>query len=94
MMLPEDKRDATLAAETKKKIHSSLEILDKQLATTDYILYDELCLADIPIGCWVHRCVILDISLTEFKHTKSWYESLKQRQPFQNSVLSAPLPPN
>ena len=32
MMLPEDKRDATLAAETNKKIYASLEILDKQLA--------------------------------------------------------------
>ena len=94
MMLPEDKRDATLASETKNKIHSSLQILDKQLAVTGYVLYDELCLADIPIGCWVHRCVILDISLTEFKYVKSWYESLKQRKSFQKSVLSAPLPPN
>ena len=93
-MLPEDKRDATLASETKNKIHSSLEILDKQLAATGYVLYDELCLADIPIGCWVHRCVILDVSLTEFKYVKSWYESLNQRKSFQQSVLSAPLPPN
>ena len=53
MMLPEDKRDATLASETKNKIHSRLQILDKQLAVTGYVLYDELCLADIPIGCWV-----------------------------------------
>ena len=94
MMLPEDKRDGSLAFGTKKKIYSSLEILDKQLSISGYILYDELCLADIPIGCWVHRCVILDISLKEFKYIKSWYENLKQRQSFQHSVLSAPLPPN
>ena len=48
--IEEIKRDASLASETKEKIHSSLEILDKQLSTTGYILYDELCLADIPIG--------------------------------------------
>ena len=39
----------------KNTVFRLLEILDKQLAKTGYVLYDKLCLADIPIGCWVHR---------------------------------------
>ena len=44
-------KDPTLAAETKTKIHSSLEILDKQLATTDYIYMMNYVWPNIPIGC-------------------------------------------
>ena len=94
LLLPIEKRNTTLAFETKEKIFSSFEILDNQLNKNEFILGDKLNLADIPIGCWLHRCIILDLQLSKFKHLENWYKKLKHRNAFQTAVVSAPLPPN
>ena len=94
MLLPIEQRNPTIASETKKKIITSFEILDNQLNKYNFILNDELSLADIPIGCWLHRCVILDFKLSEFKSLDRWYRKLKENKAFQAAVISAPLPPN
>ena len=94
MLLPVEQRNPTIASETKKKIITSFEILDNQLNKYNFILNDELGLADIPIGCWLHRCVILDLKFSEFKSLDRWYRKLKQNEAFQIAVISAPIPPN
>ncbi len=94
MLLPVAQRNPTLASETKKKIGSSFAILDNQLKNNHFILYDELSLADIPLGCWLHRCVILDLDFSNFKSLEKFYFTLKERQAFETAVISAPLPPN
>ena len=94
MLLPSEQRNPTLAAETKKKIYSIFEILDNQLTNNHFTLDDELSLADIPIGCWLHRCVILDLEFANFKSLEKLYLSLKERDAFETAVVSAPLPPN
>ncbi len=94
MLLPIEQRDLTIASETKKKIITSFEILDNQFNKYNFILNDELSLADIPIGCWLHRCVILDLKFSEFKSLDRWYRRLKKNKSFQIAVISSPLPPN
>ena len=94
MLLPVEKRNPTLADETKQKIYLSFEILDNQLKRNHFILNEKLSLADIPIGCWLHRCVILDLDLSQFKSLEKWYHTLKERNAFEASVVLAPLPPN
>ena len=94
LLLPVEQRNKTLASETKKKIYSSFEILDNQLKKNSFILTDKMGLADIPIGCWLHRCVILDIDFSNFLFLEKWYLKLKERKAFVTSVVSAPLPPN
>ena len=76
MLLPIEQRNATIASETKKKIITSFEILDNQLNKNTFILNDELSLADIPLGCWFHRCVNLDLEFSEFKSLNRWYRKL------------------
>ena len=92
-MLPIDQRNITLAIEAKKKIYSCFELLNKQLEKTNYLLDNELSLADIPIGCWIHRCVVLGLEIAEFKSLEKLYVNLKDRRAFKTEVFSAPLPP-
>ena len=94
MLLPIEQRNPSIASETKKKIITSFEILDNQFNKYNFILNNELSLADIPIGCWLHRCVILDLKFSEFKSLDRWYRKLKENKAFQIAVISAPLPPN
>ena len=93
ILLPIDQRNTTLASEAKKKIYSCFELLNKQLEKTNYLLDNELSLADIPVGCWIHRCVVLGLEITEFKSLEKLYVNLKERSAFRTEVFSAPLPP-
>ena len=77
MLLPVEQRNPNLAAETKEKIYSSFQILDNQLQSDHFILNNELSLADVPIGCWLHRCFILDLDFSKFKSLKKFYIRLK-----------------
>ena len=93
ILLPIDQRNTTLAIEAKNKIYSCFELLNKQLEKTNYLLDNELSLADIPVGCWIHRCVVLGLEITEFKSLEKLYVNLKERSAFRMEVFSAPLPP-
>ena len=93
ILLPIDQRNTTSALEAKKKIYSCFELLNKQLEKTNYLLDNELSLADIPVGCWIHRCVVLGLEITEFKSLEKLYVNLKERSAFRIEVFSAPLPP-
>ena len=92
ILLPIDQRNTTLAIEAKKKIYSCFELLNKQLEKTNYLLDNELSLADIPVGCWLHRCVVLGLEITEFKSLEKLYVNLKERSAFRTEVFDTPLP--
>ena len=94
MLLPIEQRDQNIASETKKKIVSSFDILDHQLHKNEFINDDKLGLADIPIGCWIHRCIILNLDFSQFKSLERWYKKLKENNGYKDAVISAPLPPN
>ena len=93
ILLPIDQRNTTLAIEAKKKIYSCFKLLNKQLEKTNYLLDNELSLADIPVGCWIHRCVVLGLEITEFKSLEKLYVNLKERSAFRTEVFDTPLPP-
>ena len=94
MLLPIEQRNPAIVSETKEKISTSFNILNNQFNKYSFIVDDKLSLADIPIGCWLHRCVILDLKFSEFKSLDRWYRKLKQNESFQIAVISAPIPPN
>ena len=93
ILLPIEQRNTTLASEAKKKIYSCFQLLNEQLEKTNYLLENEISLADIPVGCWIHRCVVLGLDISEFKLLEKLYVNLKERSAFRMEVFSAPLPP-
>ena len=94
LSLPHDQRDELIAEKAKNDIFSLLNILNNHLVKKDFIVDEKFSLADIPLGIWCHRCVNLKISFDNFQNINNWYIKLKEMNSFQNTVLSAPLPPN
>ena len=94
IMLPIEKRDSSIANEAKQKILNIFELLNQHLEKNNFIISNKLSLADIPIGCWMHRCVILNIDYDKYDYLKKWYKRLKEMSAFDKAVVSAPLPPN
>ena len=94
LSLPQDQRDESIANKAKKDIFNLLNILNNHLAEKDFIVDEKFSLADIPLGIWCHRCVNLNISFDSFPNINNWYNKLKKINSFQNTVASAPLPPN
>ena len=92
-MLPVEQRNPTLVSEAKKNIRSCFELLNTQLGKTNYLLENELSLADIPVGCWIHRCVVLGLEIAEFKSLEKLYVNLKERSAFRTEEFDTPLPP-
>jgi len=93
ILLPVEQRNPTLVSEARRKIGSCFELLNTQSEKTNYLLDDELSLADIPVGCWIHRCVVLGLEISKFKSLEKLYINLKERNAFQATVSSTPLPP-
>ena len=94
LSLPQDQRDESIANKAKKDIFNLLNTLNNHLAEKNFIVDEKFSLADIPLGIWCHRCVNLKISFDNFPNINNWYIKLKEMNSFQNTVLSAPLPPN
>ena len=93
ILLPVEQRNTTLASEAKKKLYLCFKLLNEQLEKTNYLLENELSLADIPVGCWIHRCVVLGLEIEEFKSLGNLYVNLKGRSAFRTEVFATPLPP-
>jgi glutathione S-transferase len=87
---PEEKRDLAAIHTAAERTATILALLDKQLTGRDYVLGDRLTVADIPVGCAVHRWYALPISRPELCHLRAWYERLTKRPPFVENV-SLPL---
>ena len=94
MLLPKEHRNEKIASEAKNKIISIFSILEKQFQKNNFILENKINLADIPIGCWFHRCNVLGIEFSNFNYLSDWYLRLKDREAFKKAVFEAPLPPN
>ena len=94
ILLPPDKRDPSKVLRAKEQVLILLKILDNQLINNKYILGEEFSLADIPAGCWYNRCLKFDFDFSKFRGISNWSLALSKRKPYQNAILSAPMPPN
>jgi glutathione S-transferase len=64
--------------------------LDAHLATRVYMAGDHFTMADIPIGCDVHRWFGLPQPRPPLPHLERWFASILQR-PATRGVLDLPL---
>lgn len=65
-----------------------LSKLDKQLATTPFLVDDQLSLADIATGVFIYRLVEIDLNVTLPDRVQSWYVRLQQFAGYQRWVMS------
>lgn len=84
---PETQRNM---ARVNAKIESTgrdMRMLDRLLEGRDFMLGDDLTLADIPAGTALFRYFNIDIARPRVPNVERWYASLAERAPYRHHVM-------
>ena len=87
---PEPQRNAALIEQSRAKSEPLLQMLDGHLATQWFLAGDDFTMADIPVGCQVHRWFGLPLARPALPNLTRWYEGISQRAAAR-TVLTLPL---
>ncbi|OYT90200.1 MAG: glutathione S-transferase [Burkholderiales bacterium PBB3] len=87
---PEDKRDHGAIAQSVAAMAPLLEQLNTHLADHAYLAGEHFSMADIPVGCDIHRWFGLPQARPALPHLERWYASVSSR-PATRGVLELPL---
>ncbi len=84
--LPEPQRDWPAEAKAREDAGRLWKIVDATVAKSRFLCGDNLTLADIALGCWVHRWHVLPIERPDLPNLARYYETLKTRPGFVKHV--------
>jgi glutathione S-transferase len=87
---PVEQRNAALIAQSVAATEPLLALLDAHLADHAYIGGEQFGMADIPLGCEMHRWFGLPQPRPARPHLDRWYQNLLAR-PTARGVLDLPL---
>ena len=87
---PAAERDASVIARSVAATEPLLDMLDAHLAGQPWMAGDQFTMADIPVGCEIHRWWGLPQERPHRPHLQRWYQTLCQR-PGARGVLDQPL---
>ena len=87
---PEAQRNPAIIAQSVAAMAPLLEQLNAHLADRAYLAGDHFSMADIPLGCEMHRWFGLPQARPRLPHIERWYASVSARPATQN-VLLLPL---
>ncbi len=87
---PEAQRDHTAIAQSVAAMTPLLAQLNTHLADRAYLAGDHFSMADIPVGCDIHRWFGLPQARPALPHLERWYASVAAR-PATRGVLELPL---
>jgi len=77
---PADQRDAQLIAASNAKVEPLMAMLDAHLSQREFMAGAHFSMADIPLGCEVHRWFGLPQQNTARPHVSRWFERLCARR--------------
>ena len=77
---PPEQRNPVLLAESNAAVESLMATLDAHLATRVFVVGERFTVADIPLGCEVHRWFGLPQPRQSRPHIERWYANLQSRQ--------------
>ncbi len=84
---PETQRNEPAIRSKIAACASHFRLLDRMLQNRDYLLGNELTLADIPAGTALYRYFELDIERPSVPNVEAWYRRLQARPPYQAHVM-------
>lgn len=87
---PAAERDAALIAQSVAATEPLLALLDAHLARQPYVAGERFTMADIPLGCEVHRWFGLPQERPAWPHLERWFQALQVRSGALG-VLDQPL---
>lgn len=88
--LPADQRDPALITQSNAAVELLMAMLDAHLSTRTFMVGERFTMADIPLGCEVHRWFGLPQERVKRPHIERWYASLLAR-PAAKGVLDLSL---
>jgi glutathione S-transferase len=87
---PAAQRQAELLRQSNEDTDKLMALLDAQLSQHAFVAGTQFSMADIPIGCEVHRWFGLPQTRTARPHVERWYHALCER-PASKGVLDLAL---
>lgn len=84
---PLDQRDESAMETARLRSAEILGYLDDHLRNHAYVAGDAPTMGDIPVGCGVWRWFALPIERPELPHLHRWFQLLRQRPAYQNTVM-------
>ncbi len=88
---PEADRDLAAIKTSQDKTTACMQIMDAQLAKTQYLAGDSFSYGDIPVGIMAYRYMKLAANRPATPHLDRWYGLISTRKPFIDHVGSVPL---
>ena len=88
--LPADQRDPALIAQSNTAVELLMAMLDAHLATRSFMVGGRFTMADIPLGCEVHRWFGLPQAREKRPNIERWFATLAAR-PAAKGVLDLAL---
>ena len=70
-----------------ERLGKTYQILDRQLEGRDYIMGDQLTIADIPLGVSLYRYYELDVERPAMPNVDAWYARLGQRPAYAQHAM-------
>ena len=89
--LPPEGRDPAQVEAARRALLRPLEIVDGQLARTEFMAGDRFTMGDIPVGMRVHRWFLFDLETPDLPHLRRWYEAIRQRPAFEAHIADPAL---
>ncbi len=82
---PKEERVASLAAEAQTTLGKMLSVLDKSLASNDFICGDTFTAADVMLGYDLHLSNLVRLPLEPYANVTAYFERLKIRPAYQKA---------
>jgi glutathione S-transferase len=86
-----EKRDLAAIKTSQEKTTAAMQIMDAQLAKTQFLAGDAFSYGDIPVGVMCYRYRQLVPGRPPTPHLDRWYDAIASRKAFQDHVGSIPL---
>ncbi len=80
-------RNLSTVEANAKRAGDKLAILDAQLAGKQFILGDQLTMADIAIGTLMYRYFDMPVTRPKLANVEAWYQRLAARKAYQDNVM-------
>lgn len=87
---PADQRDTALIAKSVSSTEPYLAMVEQQLGKTEFMAGNHFTMADIPMGCEIHRWWGLPQTRPAYPHIERWYARMQAR-PASRGVLDLSL---
>lgn len=76
---PVEQRDDALIIQSVNATMPLLAMLEAHLGRSTYMVGDEFTMADIPLGCEIHRWFALPLARPALPNIERWFQSLCER---------------